>query len=158
MKRVFLSIGSNIEPAKNIPVCLEILRQKFRLIKVSSVYETDPVGPSGKEKFWNLAVEIETTLGRSDLVKELRVIEAGLGRNRDDANKFAPRTIDLDLLPFPGSTDQPFVMIPLAEMAPSQKDPDSGKTFEALAQKWKKGGWRKINASKADSLKNQTAS
>ena len=134
MKRRFLSIGSNIEPEKNIPACLDILKRKFLVIKISSVYETDPVGAAGNQKFWNLAVEIETGLGRKGLAFELRRIEETLGRERDPSNQCAPRPIDLDILPALGFNKQPFVTIPLAEIAPHEQDPASQKTFEEIAK------------------------
>ena len=134
MTAVFLSIGSNIEPSKNIPLCLKLLWSRFRILKESSIYETAPVGPAGMEKFWNLAVKIETELPREELMKEIRPIESALGRTRDLQNKFAPRTIDIDLLPETGFAELPFVMIPLAEIAPEHCDPDSGKTYREIAE------------------------
>ena len=136
---VFLSIGSNIDPKKNIPAALILLKKKFRLKKVSSVYETDPVGPAGDQKFWNLAVELETLLDRKKLVSQLRGIEEALGRRRHAADRFAARTIDLDLLPQPGYALQAFTMIPLAEIAPDAVDAGTGKSFGELAGDLKKG-------------------
>ena len=134
MNEVFLSVGSNIEPEKNIPACLKILKETFPVKKTSSIYETDPVGSAGNRKFWNLAVLIETGLARKALIKELQKIEASLGRQRDPHDKFAPRSIDLDIVPAPDYLEQPFVMIPLAEIAPGTVDPDSGRTFAAWAE------------------------
>ena len=149
MTRTFLSIGSNIHPEKNIPACLKILKKKFLVKKISSIYETDPVGPVGKDKFWNLAVKIETELDPKTLAQELRGIEESLGRKRDPANKFAPRTIDLDVLPTPGFREQAFVMVPLAEIAPDERDDESGKTFGAIAKAFtiSTRSFRKINVS-----------
>lgn len=135
MTAAFLSIGSNIEPQKNIPLCLDLLRTRFRVLKESSIYETAPVGSAGMENFWNLAAKIEMELSREELIKKIRSIESALGRTRDPQNKFAPRTIDIDLLPETGFAELPFVMIPLAEIAPEQYDPDSGKLYREIAER-----------------------
>ncbi len=140
MNRYFLSIGSNIQPALHVPRCLKFLSEKFRVVKTSSVYETEPVGPVGKNKFWNLAVEIESELSHAELLHALRAIEESLGRKRDPKNKYAPRTIDLDILPQPDYQSAAFIMIPLAEIAPDVRDAETGDTFEQLAEKLKEGG------------------
>lgn len=129
----FLSLGSNIDPEKNIPACLDLLKKNFRIRKISSIYETEPAGPAGNQKFWNLALSLESDLAREVLTANLRRIEETLGRKRNPADKFAPRTIDIDLLPQPDYQHQAFVIIPLAGIAPREKDPETGKTFEELA-------------------------
>lgn len=134
MNIFYLSIGSNVDPARNIPLCLKILKERFQVLRISSVYETDPVGPSGPQPFWNLAVAIATTQSRHEVEKQLHDLETELGRKRDPANRFAPRTVDLDLLPQEGYHQQAFVMIPLAEIAPEERNADTGKTFRELAQ------------------------
>lgn len=144
MSSVFLSIGSNIEPEKNIPACLKLLKDHLTVLKVSPAYETDPVGPAGPEKFWNLAVEIESSLDRQGLTEKLRGIETALGRRRDPHNKFTPRTIDLDILPQPDYQNQAFIIVPLAEIAPEARDPQTGETFRDLAGKLKKESQPKI--------------
>ncbi len=131
MSRLFLSIGSNIEPEKHIPACISLLQKTFDVKKISSVYETDPVVPAGDKKFWNLAAEIENSLTREKLIAEIRGIEEKLGRKREE-NKFAPRPIDIDVLPQPGYQEQGFIVIPLAEIAPEAKDPETGKSFLEL--------------------------
>lgn len=135
MSSVFLSLGSNIEPNKNIPAGLKLLKEKLEVLKISPAYETAPVGPAGPQKFWNLAVEIESGLSRKNLTEKLREIEAALGRGRDPENKFAARTIDIDILPQPDYQNQAFIMIPLADIAPETQDTETGKTFKSLALK-----------------------
>ncbi|MDD5218183.1 MAG: 2-amino-4-hydroxy-6-hydroxymethyldihydropteridine diphosphokinase [Candidatus Omnitrophica bacterium] len=135
MTRFFLSLGSNINPQINIPAAMQVLRESFTVRKISSVYETQPVGPAGKDNFWNLAVEIETTIDRTSLVKRLRDIETQLGRKRNPADKYAPRTIDIDLLPQPGYQKQAFIMLPLAEIAPQARDSATGENFSEIAER-----------------------
>lgn len=131
---IYLSIGSNVEPGKNIPQCLALLKKKFPGICFSSVYETAPVAPSGNRLFWNLAASISYSGHLDVLRKKLRVIENDLGRTRDPGNKFAPRSIDIDILPQDGYTKQPFIMIPLAEIAPDERAEPGQKTFRELAE------------------------
>lgn len=96
--------------------------------RVSSIYETDPVGGIAQGKFLNGVIEIETDLGPLGLLKELRGIEAKLGRVRGVKN--GPRTIDLDILyfggdridsadlvvPHPGINEREFVLKGLREL------------------------------------------
>jgi 2-amino-4-hydroxy-6-hydroxymethyldihydropteridine diphosphokinase len=134
VKNYYLSIGSNIEPEKNIPACLTLLRTRYPAIRFSQVYETDPVGPAGTEKFWNLAAVIPTAESVEDLRMKLREIEAQLGRVRSPDNRFLPRVIDIDILPQADYERQAFIVIPLAEIAPLARDEATGKTFSELAE------------------------
>lgn len=133
MRNVFLSIGSNIQPEKNIPACLRLLKEKFKIKNISSLYESDPVGPCGDQKFWNLAAEIQTGQSAEKLREELRKIEAALGRKRDLSDKFTPRTIDLDLLPQEDYQKLAFIIVPLAEIAPDVRDQETGKLWKELS-------------------------
>ncbi len=131
----YISIGSNVKPQHYIPLALELLTDHFGLLKTSPIYETPPEGPSGDKPFWNLAVQIESSLPLEEIQQTLNSIEDALGRNRDHADKYAPRTIDLDLLPRPGYQRQSFVMVPLSDIAGSARDQETGETFQALAKK-----------------------
>lgn len=128
----FISIGSNVEPQVYIPRALRELRSLMGSLDTSPVYETPPEGPSGEKPFWNLAVRVRTSLSRSQAEQLLREIEDRNGRNRSQ-DKFAPRTLDLDLLPRPGYQKQSFVMIPLADLDPGRIDEETGQTYQALA-------------------------
>lgn len=93
----YLSLGSNIEPEANLPAAVRLLAQMTRLTVVSRVWETTPVGLSGQANFLNAAVVVETDLPALALKHEvLEVIERQLGRVRQ-ADKNAPRPIDLDI-------------------------------------------------------------
>lgn len=143
--RVFISLGSNIQPRRNLPKAISILRKKFPVKNVSGLYETKPVGPAGQRKFWNAAVEVETKGPKNLLRRQLSRLEYTLGRRRNPGNKYAPRPIDLDLIPQKGYQKQAFIMVPLAEIAPRVIDRKTGKSFAALAGKmnWKVHGIRK---------------
>lgn len=130
----FISIGSNIEPETYIPKCLRLLQKQFPGILFSSIYETAPVGTSHQKKFWNLAASFSSSTAENKIREGLKQIENLLGRTRDPQDKFAPRTIDIDLLPQKQYDRFAFIMIPLAEIAPDITDPGTGKTFRQLAE------------------------
>jgi len=94
----FIAVGSNIEPQKNIAVALVALAEEANVISSSTFYRTEPIGRSEQPPFINGVWQVGTTVQperiRSDL---LCPIEEMLGRQRT-ADKFAPRTIDLDLV------------------------------------------------------------
>lgn len=140
----FLSIGSNIEPEKNIPAALKLLRRKFPSIRFSSIYETDPVGPAGSFQFWNLAAVIDANLDPKHLAEALRSIEEALGRRRDAKHKYAPRTLDIDILPQADYEKQAFIMIPLAEIARQNRDTKTGRTYGEIAEDLPKQGIKRI--------------
>jgi 2-amino-4-hydroxy-6-hydroxymethyldihydropteridine diphosphokinase len=113
MARAFIGIGSNIDPERNIARSLRLLRQKARVIGVSTVYLTGPEGGRREQpSYFNCVVAIETDLPPSELKQEvLSWIEQQLGRKRS-GDRFSSRTCDLDLLLYgddpPGSSsDRP---------------------------------------------------
>jgi len=133
MARVYLSIGSNLgDRRRNIETAIELLRDTgdIEVVKISTLYETDPIGGPPQDKFLNGALEIKTNLAPYDLLKSLNKIEEKLGRVR--TIKHGPRTLDLDILtydditinepdlviPHPQMTLRDFVLKPLTEIAP----------------------------------------
>lgn len=111
---------------------------------VSSVYETDPVGYADQPPYLNMVLSLETSLEPVRLMQSLLAIEQVLGRVRTFPN--APRTLDLDLLlyedhviaeptlilPHPRMHERAFVLVPLAEIAASVRDPVSDRTIDQL--------------------------
>ena len=147
MARAFISIGSNIEPETNVKNAVHRLGSTARVTAISTVYRTEPVGPPGQPWFYNCVVEIETDLAPRELkFGLLRRIEGELGRTRN-GDKFAARTIDLDLilyeelvmttpdlaLPDPDIPERPFLAIPLHELAPGLILPGSGLRIQEAA-------------------------
>lgn len=143
-----MSIGSNIRPRENVRAAIRSLAEQTEVVAVSPVYLSEPEGPSGQPFFLNCVVEIDTDLGPQELKTEvLRQIETGLGRQRT-SDKYAPRTIDLDLilyddlvlktgdltLPDPGIGQKAFLAVPLSDLSPGLKLPgESSVTMAKLA-------------------------
>lgn len=95
----YIGIGSNLgDRRQNINRAISYLKDSdnIKVTKVSSIYETEPVGGPPQEKFLNGVIEIDTDLPPLDLLDRLEEIETKLGRVRSEKND--PRTIDLDIL------------------------------------------------------------
>ncbi|MDX9971857.1 MAG: 2-amino-4-hydroxy-6-hydroxymethyldihydropteridine diphosphokinase [FCB group bacterium] len=146
--RVLMSLGTNLgDRAANLKDALKAVKRVpgTRLLAVSAVYETEPVGKTDQPEFLNLAVEIETELSPLELLDAVQAIEDGLGRVRME--KWGPRPIDIDLilwglrtltslrltLPHPEFRKRAFVLVPLAEIAPESVDPVTGLTIAQLS-------------------------
>ncbi|MCS6869139.1 2-amino-4-hydroxy-6-hydroxymethyldihydropteridine diphosphokinase [Thermus sp.] len=114
-----------------------------RLLRLSPVYETDPVGPP-QPPYLNLVAELETRLPPRALLEALLGIEQALGRVRREP--WGPRTVDLDLLlygdrvlkeeglevPHPRLHQRAFVLVPLCDLVPQGRHPVLGRTFAEL--------------------------
>lgn len=127
---VVIALGSNLGDRRlNLARAIDALRREISLVRVSSIYETDPVdAPPGSPRFLNMVVTGHTALAPLALLDVLQRIESRLGRRRGLRN--APRTIDLDLilhgahrlrtkrltLPHPRYSEREFVMQPLREV------------------------------------------
>ena len=149
MARVYVGIGSNIEREIHIRGAVQALRRRFGTLILSQVYESQPIGFEG-DNFYNLVTGFETTLPIEQLLAEFHDIEQNQGRKRT-GKRFEARTLDLDLLlyngmvrhdgdvhvPRPEILEYAFMLRPLAEIAPTQIHPESGKTFSEL---WKEFG------------------
>jgi 2-amino-4-hydroxy-6-hydroxymethyldihydropteridine diphosphokinase len=146
MPRVFISIGSNLgDRVLNCKKALDGISAFARILRVSSAYETEPVGNEDQPSFINCAAEIETTLPPIELLKRLREVEDGLGRVRDE--KWGPRTIDIDLIfyddliidteelkiPHVSAHARRFVLEPVCEIDPWLVHPGFGvRVYELL--------------------------
>jgi dihydroneopterin aldolase/2-amino-4-hydroxy-6-hydroxymethyldihydropteridine diphosphokinase len=143
---VYLGIGSNIEPERNVPRSLDFLRRHVILTAVSTFYLTEPLGAPGTPPFFNGVVSGTTELDIPELRRFLQETESELGRVRTE-DKYAPRTLDVDLLlydavvaegegwriPHPEISTRSFVAIPLQELAPDLVLPDSGRPLREVA-------------------------
>src|SRR5215467_8416980 len=98
MARAFIGVGSNIAPEENIRGGLRRIAQSARLVSISTFYRQPAIDHPEEPDFYNGVIEIDTDLPPTILKWQvLRRIEAALGRRRSK-DKYAPRTIDLDLL------------------------------------------------------------
>ena len=152
--QIIISLGSNIDKEINLPLAVQLLAQKCRLVAVSPVYETVPVGLVNQANFFNAAVLVETELDAAQFKREvLMPIEEKLGRVRS-ADKNAPRTIDLDISLFNGSVTDldknhhipdpdilkfPHVAVPIADIVPDMVHPETGETLSAIARRLMEG-------------------
>lgn len=153
--KVFITLGSNIAPERNLARAVRMLGQNHHLAlrAVSRIYETAPIDASGgiapdQGNFLNAAVLVETDYYSAFRLKYdvLRFIERCLGRVRS-GDKFAARPIDLDIalygdqiistplltIPDPDILKRPHVALPLADLAPEFMHPRTGQTLAAIA-------------------------
>jgi len=160
---VYLSLGSNIgDREKNLRAAIAALADaKVRVTSVSSFYETEPVDLREQPWFLNCVVQGETEVPALDLLRALRGIESRMSSKKLVPK--GPRLIDLDILlygdetidmpelqvPHPRMLLRKFVLVPLAEIAPSLQHPSwKGKAGELLANLSDASVVRKLEASK----------
>jgi 2-amino-4-hydroxy-6-hydroxymethyldihydropteridine diphosphokinase len=155
---IFVSVGSNIAPEVNVPRAVGLLAERARVTGVSTLYWNAAEGPPGQPPFVNGVVRIESARPPRDLKFEvLRSIEAALGRRRTE-DRFAPRTIDLDLilyndevidapdlvLPDPQIFVRPHLAFPLCELEPGLRLPGSILTIQEVAAGLSRRGLRPL--------------
>lgn len=124
----YLSLGSNIQPERHVVRAIELLKKYGKIEKISSAWESESVGAEGPN-YLNACVLLITSLQQAELKEQaLLPIETELGRQRS-ADKFAPRTIDIDIVLFDGKScddkywEQAFVVVPLSEIHPKYQNP-----------------------------------
>ncbi|MFQ5797668.1 MAG: 2-amino-4-hydroxy-6-hydroxymethyldihydropteridine diphosphokinase [Bacteroidota bacterium] len=131
MARVFLGLGSNVgDRLRFLQRAVDELRSRDGVVltKVSSVYETEPVGVKDQRDFLNLALEVEVLLAPEELLRTVKEVEKKVGRK--PAERWGPREIDIDILlyndqttnvgelriPHPELAQRKFVLVPLQEL------------------------------------------
>ena len=144
MARVYLSLGSNVEPQRYLAAAVSALREHFGDITVSPAYRSKAVGFAGAD-FVNLAVGLDTDLSPSALNDWLHALEDRHGRRRD-VPRYSDRKLDLDIvfydalitqgtghLQIPrGELKHAFVLRPIADIAPDFRHPVSGLSMAEL--------------------------
>ncbi|MBN2564537.1 MAG: 2-amino-4-hydroxy-6-hydroxymethyldihydropteridine diphosphokinase [Candidatus Eisenbacteria bacterium] len=146
MSRAWIGIGSNLgDRLGYIRRALGMMDglPETALLRVSSVYDTEPVGVTDQPRFLNAVAELETQLAPEELLRKLLTIEDRCGRFRRDV--WGPRSVDLDLLlydgleisteeltvPHPWACERAFVLVPLAELEPGLVFPGDGESVSA---------------------------
>jgi 2-amino-4-hydroxy-6-hydroxymethyldihydropteridine diphosphokinase len=146
LKTIYLSLGSNVgDREKHLHTAIERLdAPDVRVLRVSPLYETEPVEYTAQRWFLNLVVEADTTLFPMQLLSRTSRIERDLGRTRTVPK--GPRTIDIDILlygksvvrsaqleiPHPRMAERRFVLAPLAELAPELRHPVTHRTVREM--------------------------
>jgi 2-amino-4-hydroxy-6-hydroxymethyldihydropteridine diphosphokinase len=147
MPTAYIALGSNLgNRAEALSSAVGHLSSLGRLVALSSLYETEPVGYHDQPAFLNAVVALETQLEPLPLLRGLLAIERQVGRDRSLGALKGPRTLDLDLLlmgdwivageeltlPHPELDQRRFVLAPLAEIAPELRHPESNQTMAEL--------------------------
>ncbi|HTA44258.1 MAG TPA: 2-amino-4-hydroxy-6-hydroxymethyldihydropteridine diphosphokinase [Bryobacteraceae bacterium] len=146
MKIVYLGLGSNVGDSESLlQSALDALNgPDLKLLRVSGIYETEPIGLREQRWFLNLAAEFETNLFPKQLLHRIQKVEKNLGRTRTVRN--GPRTIDIDILlygnavvetdeleiPHPRYRERRFTLAPLAELNPALRDPVTHRTMAEM--------------------------
>jgi 2-amino-4-hydroxy-6-hydroxymethyldihydropteridine diphosphokinase len=131
VRRAYLSLGSNVgDRQEHLAGAILLVAQGDR-VRLSKVYETEPVGGVEQDNFWNMVVELETDASARELLDRARRAERAASRTR--GVHWGPRTLDVDvllvgeetsddpeiLLPHPRLYERAFVLVPLRELAPA---------------------------------------
>jgi 2-amino-4-hydroxy-6-hydroxymethyldihydropteridine diphosphokinase len=143
---VYLGIGTNMGNREgNLDRCLDLLSQRMKMGKVSSVYDTEPQDNVNQPRFLNMVCQVFTRLAPDGLLALAKGIESKMGRTGKTGE---PRPIDIDILlygeeevelpelviPHPKMKERAFVLVPLSEIAPELLFPGSDKTIKEMAQ------------------------
>ncbi len=169
---VFLLLGSNLGDRERnlLMACSGISKSIGTILKISSVYETEPWGFEDNSPFYNQALEAETALSPEELLQEIHRIEKRLGRVRQEpecssgsvcsSTVYSSRTIDVDILfydsrilfteelmiPHPRLHERRFTLVPLNEIAPAFMHPVYRKPVSDLLLMCNdKGGVKRIS-------------
>jgi 2-amino-4-hydroxy-6-hydroxymethyldihydropteridine diphosphokinase len=146
-----IALGANLPssagpPEQTLLVAIDDLAAAGSVVARSSLYRTEPVGCTDQPPFVNAAVTLTTDLDPEALLDCLLAIERRYGRDRANAARNGPRTLDLDLLlidnlvansprltlPHPALAERRFVLAPLCEIAPNLRHPILGKSMAEL--------------------------
>jgi len=158
----YIGLGSNLDdPEAQVRGALSNLQglARARLVAVSGLYRTPPMGPQDQPDYVNAVAGLLTRQPPEELLLSLQNLERSLGRVRTEGDRWGPRVIDLDILvygkvqqslpglslPHPGILERNFVLFPLCDIAPSLLVPGQGVASE-LANRLGDKGLQRIEA------------
>jgi 2-amino-4-hydroxy-6-hydroxymethyldihydropteridine diphosphokinase len=147
-RRAVLAVGSNLgDRLGTLQECVTAIGRlpDTEVLAISPVYETDPVGGPVQPDYLNAVLVVQTRLAPRELLKAVNQIEADLGRIR--AERFGPRTLDIDIvsyagevsddpvltLPHPRAHERAFVLAPWHDIDPDAELPGRGPVAALLA-------------------------
>ncbi len=154
---IFLSLGTNLgDRLANLSHAIAALPPPVSVLRLSSIYETEPWGYHDQPAFLNQVLEGRTDLSPGALLDHLKQIERKLGRQ--PTFRYGPRLVDLDILfygdqvidlpglavPHPHLAERAFVLVPLAELAPDLRHPMNGMSVQTMLAKIDSKGVVKI--------------
>lgn len=146
--RIYLNIGSNIQPEINLPKTIDMLSEFGDVEAVSNAWESHSIGAKGPN-FLNASVLFSTPLNPGELKQKIiRFIEAALGRVRGN-DRNAPRTIDIDIMMVDDEPynlerwSNPFVVVPTSELAPELRHPIEHQKLSLVAERMCSQTWIK---------------
>lgn len=146
MATAYIALGANLgSPARQVRAAMQVLAAipGIQLLAQSPLYRTAPIGPAGQPHYCNAVCQVETSLTPEQLLEQMLAVERAAGRVRS-GDRWGPRLLDLDLLymdgeqrstkalqlPHPGIASRNFVLVPLADIAPSLDIPGVGVVAE----------------------------
>lgn len=155
MPQLVLHLGSNKGlRSKNIQLAKMLLNALAgKTLNASSFYETEAWGKKDQRDFLNMALHMETELTADELLDVIHMVENKLGRERIE--KWGARIIDIDIIfyesdiikndhlkiPHPEITNRKFVLVPLKEILPDFKHPETGKTVSQMLEECNDASW-----------------
>ena len=146
--KAYLSLGSNINPKNNLRSAISKLNDHGKVLEVSSVWETKPLGNLNQPNYLNVIILFNTSLEAKTLKFNcIKPIEDSLGRKRSTLDPYCPRTIDIDIMLFNNDIitighkripnneifERDFIAICLAEIAPDYVHPETHQTISEIA-------------------------
>lgn len=149
MTVVYVSLGSNLDDRVSyIQQAVKLLGESddFKIVRTSTLYETEPWGLKEQNWFINAVIEAKTKLSATELLHHCQQVEQQLGRTRNGVPRWGERTIDVDILfygkeiinlpeltvPHPRLQERAFVLVPLLELVPLLKHPVLNKSISEL--------------------------